>query len=169
MKPAADRRFSWLAVVLLALGVASCREAPAPATIWATERSTETNGIRATLRLSTVTVTPGAAIACELTVQTPAASRVETPQLQPAGLELLDFTAPPPVLGDAGTEVRTFLWTFQAGPPGTVTNQSVLLDVVSGQTTHPVSLGLPAIEIRSAFAPGTFTNALPPPEENHAF
>ena len=169
MKPAAEMRFIMIAVALLALAVASCRKPPVPATDWAVERSAETNGIRATLRLSTVTLTPGARLVCELDVQTPAATRVELPTWQPPGLELVDFVALPPGLADAGNELRQFHWTFQAGPPGAVTNQSVRVKIISGQTTNSLNVELPALAIQSAFAPGTFTNALPPLEETNAF
>jgi hypothetical protein len=154
---------------LLALAATSCQRHVAPATTWAVAQTTETNGVRATLRLSTVTLTTGARLDCELDVQTPAATRVELLPWQPSGLEPVDFTALPVSLTETGGEQHQFRWTFQAGPPGAVTNQSVRVNCISAPTTNALKIELPVLVIQSAFAPGTFTNALPPLEETNAF
>ncbi len=91
------------------------------------------------------------------------------PQLNLAGTELVDFAALPVTIGETGDEVRQFRWTFQAGPPGTMTNAPFQLQFSSGGATNSLAIELPAVVIRSAFAPGTFTNALPPLEETNAF
>ena len=157
------------AVALLAFAMTSCRKPPVSMTAWAVELLAKTNAAQAMFRLSATNLLPGARLDCELIVTTPAATHVPPPQLQPPDLEPVDFTVLPVSLDASGNELRQFSWTFQAGPPSTVTNQSVRLIFVSAQLTNSLKIKLPAIVIQSVFAPGTFTNALPPLEETNAF
>jgi hypothetical protein len=156
------------ALALLAFAAISCRKPAAPPPAWAVELHAETAAAQAVFRMSATRLTPGAVLNCELEVRSPAAAQLEAPQLNLAGLERVDFTALPAALTEAGDERRQFRWTFQAGAPDTVTNQSLPLRFISAQQTNSLKIALPAIVIQSAFAPGTFTNALPPLEETNA-
>ena len=159
----------FFAVALLLFTMTSCRKPPVSTTAWAVEILAKTNAAQAVFRLSATNLSPGARLDCELVMTTPAATHVPPPQLQPPGLEPVDFTALPVSLDASGNELRQFSWTLQAGPPSTVTNQSVQLNFISAQATNSLKIKLPAIVIQSVFAPGTFTNVLPPLEETNAF
>ncbi len=169
MKRGAEMRMITIACALLVLTVASCRKSSAPEKLWTVEKSAAKNGVSAIFRLSAVTLTPGARLDCELDVQAPAATQLEKPQLNLPGTELVDFVALPVSLTSTGGEERKFRWTYQAGPPGSVANPSVCVNFISAQAANSLSIELPAITIKSAFAPGTFTDTLPPLEEKNAF
>lgn len=169
MKPAAKSRLLLFGTALLALLLVSCRKPAGPAAVWVFEGHAETGPVRAMFRMSAVTLTPGARLDCELEVKAPAATGLGSPHWQPAGLELVDFARLPVKLDPAGDEVRRFHWTYQAGAPQTITGQSVRLPTGPDPSVGTLAIELPVIVIGSVFAPGTFKNTLPQPEESNAF
>ena len=154
---------------LLIFSLAGCSKPSAPEAHWAAEASGATHGMRATFRLSTLSARVGARLDAELVATAPAGTPVELEPFHPPGLEPVDATALPVELDPSGNEVRQWRWTFQAGPPGPVTNPPLELWIRSGNTTQTLAIKLPVLVIHSAFAPGTFTNALPSLEGTNAF
>jgi hypothetical protein len=98
-----------------------------------------------------------------LTVDTPVRGVLESPVFNHTGLEPVDEKVEPVDLISPDQMLRRFHWVLQAGPPAALTAQTVTVTWLPPPpaTAHQLELALPPLTIRSAFAEGGFTHALP--------
>ena len=162
---------SWRTTVLplaligaLAVAGISCGPRKEPAQKWAHEQTFNQEAAQAVLRVSRLELVPGQTVELELSVHTVPGQAWMLPELDLPGLEPVQVTDLPARLDAENRLLTVKRWVFQAGPPGIL--RDIKAEVILQQQGKESALGVPLPELRiiSAFAAGSFTNALPRPD-----
>ncbi|MES2309435.1 MAG: hypothetical protein V4507_11310 [Verrucomicrobiota bacterium] len=154
------------ATYLFLFFLCSCHPHDSSVKKWASEREFTSEGIRAQLRLSKTTVTPGATLEVEIDLESPLGSSVQVSLSGLQNLDPMESLSLPVQLKGSEKELHPFRFTLQAGPPEKIPSQKIPIEFQQGSEKKNLSIEFPEIVIQSAFPSGKSNGQIPSLEEH---